>query len=424
MDRKYWYLSVFILVSIMALFYYEWWLFHQGVPSFISIYKPFWVSEKLLIYSTLSLLALILCLVKSIPYNLFRLVILILIVLSFYSFYHCGKPIRKEINLENKTYSEFFQNKRNIDRVIILNSANPFLDSFSSSIAMHHETPVLGGMFFAPLRRYAKFIRLLDEKFFNFQGEQDNCLISSYPLETADFINENNLHIINMVNIKYLVVKGFVPEMKILGENNVNPFRLVVDKDIKIYVNKDVLDRAYIVHKMAVITDENNILKELKNPQFNYRDCVILEEDNPQKDEFTGEQPVGDVTHLNKLQPAQNEYATITEYNTNSLSVETNMLKDGFLVLSEAYYPGWKVLIDGVEGYIYRANYLFRAVFLKKGMHTVRFVYRPVTLFRGAVITAISLIILVSMCMFVFLDHLIKKKNEVYDSGGGKKKNF
>lgn len=407
---KYRYLLPFFLIAIVALFYYEWYLFCRGIPSLISIYKPFWVPKKLLIYSIFSLLMLALCLIKDMPYNLFRLVILILIVLSFYSFYHCGKSIRKEINLENKTYSEFFQNKRNIDRVIILNSDNPFSDSFSSSMAMHHETPALGGMFFAPLRRYSKFIRLLDENFFNFQGEQDNYLISSYPLETTDFINEDNLHIINMVNIKYLAVKGFIPKITVPGENSVNPFHLVVDKDIKIYVNKDALDRAYIVHKMTVITDENHILKELKNPQFNYRDCVILEENNWEKDESSEDQLVGDITYFNKLKLAKNEYTKIIEYSTNSQIVETNILRDGFLVLSEAYYPGWKVFIDGVQGHIYRANYLFRAVFLKRGIHTVQFVYQPVTLFRGAVIAVISLTILVSMCALVFLDHLIKKK--------------
>jgi len=401
MDRKYWYLPAFFLIVIAALFYHEWRLFHQGLPSLIFVYKPFWVPEKLLIYSTLSLLILVFCLIRGIPYNLFRLVILVLIVLSFYSFYHCGKPIRKEINLENKTYSEFFQNKRNIDRVIILNSINPFLDSFSSSMAMHYETPVLGGMFFAPLRRYAKFISLLNKNFYNFKGNQANDPVFSHLLETSDFINEDNLRILNMVNIKYLAVKGFVPKITVLGSNRLNPFNLVVDKDIKIYVNKDALDRAYIVHKMVFITNEDHILEELKNPQFNYRDCVILEEDDRQKHGFTGGRPVDDITYLDKLHPAGNEYARITEYNTNSLIVETNIIKDGFLVLSEAYYSGWKVFIDGVQGHIYRANYLFRAVFLKRGIHTVRFVYQPVTLFKGAAITIISLIILaICACFF------------------------
>jgi hypothetical protein len=47
------------------------------------------------------------------------------------------------------------------------------------------------------------------------------------------------------------------------------------------------------------------------------------------------------------------------------------------LVISDAWYPGWRAAIDGVEAPIHRANYMFRGVFVPAGEHTVRFDYWP-----------------------------------------------
>lgn len=413
MATKYRGILIFFLIAIMALFFYEWWLFHKGALSYVLTYMPFWVPKKLLVYSLFSLVMLTLCLIRSLPYNIFRMAILFLILLSFYSFYRCGKPIKKNIEIGNKTYGDFFHNKRNIDRTVILNPVDPFRVSFSSSIAMRYGTPVLGGMFFEPLRRYAKFVNLLNKNFYNFKGEQANDPIFSHLLETTDFINGDNIHLINMVNVKYLVVKGFIPKITIFGKNSANPFNMVVDKDIKIYENKDALERAYIVYNAKIINDEERILEELKNPHFNYRNCVILEEEKWEGTDFKKTQSKDGTIYSSEQVLPNDGYAKIIEYKTESVTVEANMHRDGFLVLSEAYYPGWNVFIDGIQGHIYRANYLFRAVLLTKGIHTVQFVYKPFSLLIGAVITIISLIILVSMCMFGFLVHFIKKKEPV-----------
>ena len=65
------------------------------------------------------------------------------------------------------------------------------------------------------------------------------------------------------------------------------------------------------------------------------------------------------------------------------ISISANLAKDSFLVLSDQYYPGWIAHIDSVEAPIYRANGLFRAVYVPKGGHLVQFDYEPQSVYLG-----------------------------------------
>jgi uncharacterized membrane protein YfhO len=55
----------------------------------------------------------------------------------------------------------------------------------------------------------------------------------------------------------------------------------------------------------------------------------------------------------------------------------------GVLVLSDSWYPGWTVTVDGQAAALLRANLLFRAVVLPAGEHTVVFEYESASLTRG-----------------------------------------
>lgn len=66
----------------------------------------------------------------------------------------------------------------------------------------------------------------------------------------------------------------------------------------------------------------------------------------------------------------------LREYgNRVEIDIETN--RQGWLVLADTDYPGWRALVDGVETPIYRANLNFRTVQVDAGAQTVAFVYQP-----------------------------------------------
>jgi uncharacterized membrane protein YfhO len=65
--------------------------------------------------------------------------------------------------------------------------------------------------------------------------------------------------------------------------------------------------------------------------------------------------------------------------------------RDGWLVLSDTWYPGWKVTVDGRASQLLRANYLFLGVKVPEGEHTIVFYYQPASYPVGAGISVLSL---------------------------------
>jgi uncharacterized membrane protein YfhO len=73
-------------------------------------------------------------------------------------------------------------------------------------------------------------------------------------------------------------------------------------------------------------------------------------------------------------------------------------------VLSDSWYPGWNVFVGGQPAPIDRADVLFRAVRIEPGTHDVVFEYRPLSFVFGAVITGVSLLIVLAISIF-YLRH-------------------
>lgn len=161
--------------------------------------------------------------------------------------------------------------------------------------------------------------------------------------------------------------------------------------------NEGFLPRAWIVNNYEVMKDKLQILNRLSSKEFNPRECVILEEE-PRF--LNDEQPLKESTS------SLNPNPQIIKYSLNQVVLTANIVKDGFLVLSEVYYPGWKVYVNDKERKIYKANYVLRAVPLKKGTYKIRFVYDPFSFKCGLYITIFTIIVLV-IGLIIFIGNKI-----------------
>jgi hypothetical protein len=62
-----------------------------------------------------------------------------------------------------------------------------------------------------------------------------------------------------------------------------------------------------------------------------------------------------------------------------------------YLLQREAWYPGWRARVDGLEVPVFRADLLFRAVFLPPGDHDVEIFFDSAAFNRGGLLSLVGL---------------------------------
>lgn len=78
--------------------------------------------------------------------------------------------------------------------------------------------------------------------------------------------------------------------------------------------------------------------------------------------------------------------------NPSELVISLDAPADGYLVISDTWYPGWRAWAAGREAPLLPANYLFRAVPLEKGEQVVVLRYQPVSFYLGALLSLLALL--------------------------------
>jgi hypothetical protein len=67
----------------------------------------------------------------------------------------------------------------------------------------------------------------------------------------------------------------------------------------------------------------------------------------------------------------------IARETANQITVQTESAGARLLWFGDTWYPGWRATIDGAEAPVHRANYMFMAVPVPPGRHTVRLEFWP-----------------------------------------------
>lgn len=80
-----------------------------------------------------------------------------------------------------------------------------------------------------------------------------------------------------------------------------------------------------------------------------------------------------------------------------------------FLVFVDSYYPGWHAYIGGQEVDIFKANGLFKGIFVPKGNHIIEFKFIPKNYKIYLLISIITFISLMITSIALFI--IDKKKN-------------
>ncbi|UCD56643.1 MAG: hypothetical protein JSV16_12540, partial [Candidatus Hydrogenedentota bacterium] len=164
-----------------------------------------------------------------------------------------------------------------------------------------------------------------------------------YEMDRQVFEQED-IFVDNVLNVKYFSVKH--------------------EQDAPIFYRADSFFPRTLFVSDYVVGSPEDFLSSRINPET----TVILHEQPPRGAHGIGDENAGD------------ERVVIESYANDEIELSVTAPSDGFVVMSEVYYPGWRAEIDGAPAKVLRGNLLLRVVPVTQGTHRVRLFFAPPSL--------------------------------------------
>ncbi|ESU25094.1 hypothetical protein FEDK69T_00600 [Flavobacterium enshiense DK69] len=172
-------------------------------------------------------------------------------------------------------------------------------------------------------------------------------------------IAKNNIGVLNMLNVKYIIQKDEQGQDVPMQNPNVN-------------------GNAWFVSEVKLVNSADEEMKGLD--KLDTKNAAIVN----QKD-FAGAVKTASFTK-DSLAAVK-----LNVYKPNYLKYTSNNTNNGVAVFSEIYYPkGWIATIDGKETNIFCADYVLRAINVPAGKHTIEFKFQPKVVQTGSMISLFS----------------------------------
>jgi hypothetical protein len=149
---------------------------------------------------------------------------------------------------------------------------------------------------------------------------------------------------------------------------------------LKVYRVRFSLPRAWVVEDVRVVDTEQRAKEMILSPELHPGKTAVVEmplrvQPNPRIEDGV----------------ALQQQVRFDQYSPQRLNIHVTTNRNGLLLLSEAYYPGWEARVNGIASPIHRADYLLRGIELTAGEHHVEMVYNPPAFWIGLVVSLVSL---------------------------------
>jgi len=151
--------------------------------------------------------------------------------------------------------------------------------------------------------------------------------------------------------------------------------------DATIYANDDALPRTWLVDDQEVVRGDAQALTSLGAAGFRPRRAVITERRLPDLAEGRPDLP----------SPGS---ARITHDGAEEVTIAAHAARASELVLSDTYYPGWHVTVNGRPARLDRVDYMFRGVPVPAGDDRIVFTYDPASFRIGWMVSLGAAVVL------------------------------
>jgi hypothetical protein len=239
-------------------------------------------------------------------------------------------------------------------------------------------------------KEYLQFIGDADEPLRPFKETQSFERSLTFPV-IGNF-PVHNKSLLDLLGVRYLLQPSDAPPkssnwQQVMADPDASVYDFIAGgmwtHPYTLYRNPDVLPRAFVVPEADVMPPRSQALEALRSTDFRKR--VLLE----------GWQPgVGTSTPTGSFREAR-----LCEYRPNRVVIDVNAGAPGYLVLADVWFPGWRCTVDGTETPVYRANYLFRAVPVPAGEHTLVFTFQPDSYRWGKMISSAALGVVLALIL-------------------------
>jgi len=202
------------------------------------------------------------------------------------------------------------------------------------------------------------------------------------PLSPSDDLSPATLRILSLYGVKDILEDKRGPVLHIPG------LRLVYDDyDGRIYENEHVLPRTWLVANQDVVASPDRELSAIGAPGFDPRTTLIASRRLPSL------RPSGAGGVPRVTSPG---VAHITHYGAQQVRITARATRASELILSDTYYPGWHVSVNGRTEPISEVDYLLRGVAVPAGVDHIVFTYDPATFQVGWIVSLVSALAVIS----------------------------
>lgn len=200
---------------------------------------------------------------------------------------------------------------------------------------------------------------------------------------TSKQLLRNRTRVLDMMNVKYLLGSRFARSAEVLSSDP-GRFRTVFRMGgVSVVENLGVLPRAFLLPAEAAVVaaSPEDAFQRITAPEFDPTRQAVVE---------TG----GRTLEIPAVRTGAAQERLVIRSGINTVRVDASIPRASLLVVNDAFYPGWRVYVDGRRRELLRANYAFRGVFVEAGEHTVEFRYLPASFVAGAAVSAGALLVI------------------------------
>jgi len=278
------------------------------------------------------------------------------------------EPEQRMVSVQKTQTDEYILRDKSLDHRVLNFAVSTFNDNNTS---YWHKS--VGGYHPAKLRRYQEMID-------HHISKEMAYLQHQIPAVQGDMakINADSISVINMLNTKYFIFPT--------GNSQTAPLQ-----------NPYAYGNAWFVENVKYVQNANEEIEAL-NTTVPTKTAVVS---NDFKQVFNGVQ----TAFKDSLSTVK-----LTSYAPNALTYETSSSKDGVVVFSEIYYPGWQAYLDGQAVDHGRADYILRAMKVPAGKHKIEFKFDPQSIHTTENIAYVALGVLILGAIGVIVIEVRKRK--------------